>query len=138
MKYEKKFEVFKKNLVEENERKYGAEAREKYGDDSVNTANAAMLNMSQEQFEKWQELDREIISLLEKAVSEALSPASDFGKEIAEKHREWLTMSTGRYSREMHRGIAQMYIMDERFTAYYDRKTTGCAQFLTDVILKWI
>ena len=33
-----------------------------------------------------------------------------------------------------HAGIAQMYVDDERFTAYYDRDQPGMAKFLRDAI----
>lgn len=50
----------------------------------------------------------------------------------------WLTLSGNRYDKETHRGIANLYIMDERFTDYYDRKVTGCAQFLRDAVMYWV
>ena len=43
-----KFEVFKKNLIDENEKNYGKEIREKYGDNSIDESNIKMLNMSEE------------------------------------------------------------------------------------------
>ena len=39
MSNKEKFEGFKKKLVDDNEMKYGKEAREKYGDDAVNKSN---------------------------------------------------------------------------------------------------
>jgi hypothetical protein len=39
------------------------------------------------------------------------------------------------YSKEAHAGVAQMYVDDERFTAYYDKEQPGTAEFLRDAIL---
>lgn len=39
MSNKEKFEGFKQKLVDDNEMKYGKEAREKYGDDAVNKSN---------------------------------------------------------------------------------------------------
>jgi hypothetical protein len=39
------------------------------------------------------------------------------------------------YSSEAHKGLAQMYVDDERFTAYYDNIAPGCATFLRDAIM---
>lgn len=42
------------------------------------------------------------------------------------------------YSKEAHVGLAQMYIADERFTAYYDeRSVVGAAQYLHDAIVAY-
>lgn len=38
------------------------------------------------------------------------------------------------YTEEAHKAVANMYISDERFKLYYDRKVPGCAQFLEKAI----
>ena len=38
---------------------------------------------------------------------------------------------------QRHRGLAELYVQDERFTAYYDKKQPGCARFLRDAVLHW-
>ena len=136
---EKKFEAFKKKLVADNEEKYGAEARQKYGDEPVDRANANVLGLSQEDYMDWTELDQTILTGLEKAVNEGLDPTGPAGEELAKLHRRWLAHSLGEnYDGKKHRGIAQMYVLDERFTAYYDKNVTGCAQFLRDAVCYWI
>ena len=49
-----KFEGFVKKLVEENEEKYGMEAREKYGDEAVDRSNAKLLNLSPEKYAEFE------------------------------------------------------------------------------------
>ncbi|MGS0652183.1 TipAS antibiotic-recognition domain-containing protein, partial [Staphylococcus arlettae] len=39
------------------------------------------------------------------------------------------------YSTEAHIGLAELYIQDSSFTAYYERYVTGGAQFLRDAIV---
>lgn len=48
-----KFEGFKQRMIDENEKKYGKEIREKYGDDTVDKSNAKFLNMTEEQYEEF-------------------------------------------------------------------------------------
>ncbi|MBP3486306.1 MAG: TipAS antibiotic-recognition domain-containing protein, partial [Oscillospiraceae bacterium] len=36
-----------------------------------------------------------------------------------------------------HKGIAELYVADPRFTAYYDRNVAGCARFLRDAVARW-
>ncbi len=134
---ETKFRAFKQQVVEENEAKYGKEIREKYGDRSVDAANAAVLNLSPEQYRTWEELGTEILERLNRAVAQHEDPEGEAGRELTELHRRWLTLSWGQYEPAKHRGVAQMYVQDSRFTAYYDKTTTGCAEFLKDAILAW-
>lgn len=133
-----KFQALKNRMVAENEEKYGQEARKKYGDDQVDASNRNWMNLSEDKLGRWQELDREIIERLEAAIHDELREDSEEAKAIAELHKEWLMISVPNYSREMHRGIAAMYVADERFTKYYDKNTKGCAKLLYEAVKKWI
>ncbi|WP_201712719.1 MerR family transcriptional regulator [Rossellomorea arthrocnemi] len=128
-----KFEGFKERLVEENEKKYGKEVREKYGDKRVDESNARVMNMSQEDHEKVTKLEGEIKQVLGEAFQNG-DPASDTAQKAADLHRQWLTYFWGHYSKEAHAGLSQMYVDDERFKAYYDAEKDGVAEFLRDAI----
>lgn len=129
-----KFEGFKKNLIDENERKYGAEVREKYGDKTVDESNRKMMNMTKEQYEEFTRLGEQVIEALREAVKTG-DPASEPARKLADLHRQWLSFTWTQYSKEAHIGLAQMYVADERFKAYYDEKQPGGAEFLRDAIL---
>ena len=93
------------------------------------------MNLTQEQYQEWTELGREIQERLEAAVQAGLSPESETGKELCTLHRQWLTLTGNRYDPAKHQGIAELYVMDERFTAYYDKHVPGCARFLRDAVV---
>lgn len=133
-----KFEAFKRSAVEKNEAQYGKEAREKYGNAAVDGSNRRMMNMSPEQHARWEQLDAEILSALEAAVSSGANPSGEEGRRIAELHKQWLCCVWEKYTPEAHRGVAQMYVCDERFTRYYDRNIPGCAEFLKDAVSSYI
>ena len=133
-----KFKALKKSLVQGNEIKFGAEARAKYGDAQVDAANQNMMGLSEEDFARWQALEQQILSALEQAVESGLAADSDMAKEIAQLHREWLQFTLPGYTPAKHRGIAALYVADERFTQYYDRRIPGCAQWLSDAVQHWI
>lgn len=135
---ETKFEAFKRQFVEEKERLYGAEAREKYGDAEVDASNARVMGITPEQFQEYERLGQEILDKLSAAVAAGADPAGEAGEEIAALHRRWLTVMGDRYDAQRHRGIAELYVQDARFTAYYDRERPGCARFLRDAVLHWV
>ena len=54
MSNKEKFEGFKQKIINENERQYGKEIREKFGDAIVDASNAKMMGLTDEQYEKVQ------------------------------------------------------------------------------------
>jgi hypothetical protein len=62
-------------------------------------------------------------------------PAGELAQKAADFHKKWLTYYWSEYSKEAHAGLAQMYVDDPRFTAYYDEKQPGTAEFLRDAVL---
>ena len=135
---QKKFEAFKKNAIEENERRYGKELREKYGNEEIDAANAAAMKITPEQYAQWNAWGEEIKARLCAAVRDGIAPQSEEGKAIVQLHKQWLTVASRGYDTARHRGIAMLYVMDERFTAYYDGEVKGCAQFLCDAVQHWV
>lgn len=131
---EEKFNGFKEKLIEENEKQYGQEVRAKYGDKTVDASNAKLMNMTEEQYEAMQQLEQQLFARLKEAMAIG-DTNNDVAMEVAELHKRWLSFSWSHYSKEAHAGIAQMYVADERFSAYYDERVAkGAAQFLHDAI----
>lgn len=128
-----KFEGFKKQLVSDNERKYGQEIRSNYGDEQVDRANQAILDATPEQHEDQERLTAKLYDVLAQATA-AGDPASGLAQQAADLHRQWLSYYWGSYSKEAHAGMAQMYVDDERFTAHYDKDQPGTAVFLRDAV----
>jgi DNA-binding transcriptional MerR regulator len=130
-----KFAGFKQRMIEENEKKYGREIREKYGDEAVNKSNKAFQDMSQEEYQQFEELGLQVLNTLKAALASG-DPGGELGQKTAKLHAEWLRRSWGQYCREAHAGLARMYVDDPRFTAYYDEQVqAGATRFLRDAIL---
>lgn len=129
-----KFEGFKEKLIEDNEKKYGEEIRSKYGDDAVNASNKKIKGMTEEQYSRLKLLEESVIETLKEAYASG-DPAGELGQKAADLHRQWLSYTWNEYSKEAHAGLANMYVEDERFKAYYDKEQPGLAEFLRDAIL---
>ncbi|MCG1023739.1 MerR family transcriptional regulator [Sutcliffiella horikoshii] len=128
-----KFEAFKQNMIDENENEYGEEVRAKYGHDTMDKSNAKLKGMSKNQYEQGEKLGEEVLVVLNEAFQTG-DPAGDLAQKAADLHRQWLGLYWDSYSKEAHAGLAQMYVDDERFTAFYDKKQPGTAEFLRDAI----
>lgn len=128
-----KFEAFKQNMIDKNEEKYGEEIRGKYGNETIDKSNAKVKGMSKGQYEQGEKLGEEVLNALNEAFKTG-DPAGELAQKAADLHRQWLGYYWDSYSKEAHAGLAQMYVDDERFTTFYDKKQTGTAEFLRDAI----
>lgn len=129
-----KFEGFKKEIIDENEKKYGKEIREKYSDETIDKSNKKFGKMTQEEYQEVTRLNDEIMQTLKEAYMTG-NPESEQAQKAAELHKRWISYYWDEYSPQAHAGLAQMYVDDERFRIYYDKDQDGLAKFLRDAIL---
>ncbi|MED4571292.1 MerR family transcriptional regulator [Brevibacillus agri] len=129
-----KFEGFKQQLIDDNEKQYGQEIRAKYGDEQVDRSNRKLKEMTEEEYNRLEQLNAELHKTLEEAFATG-DPGSELAQKAADLHRQWLTFYWDSYSKEAHAGVAQMYVDDPRFTAYYDKTQPGLAAFLRDAVV---
>lgn len=132
-----KFEVFKQKKLAENEKEYGKEIREKYGEKKVEEANKKFRGLSEADFKKMNETELEMFIAL-KDVVQTKDIDTDKAREVFEKHKAWLLFSWPTYSSEAHKGLAEMYVADERFARYYNEKVgEEVVEILRDIIVKY-
>ena len=131
----KDFEQMKSQWIENNERQYGQEVRERHGEDSVMATYGKIKGMTEEQFEAAQQLEATLFERLSEAMEDE---SNELYLEIAELHKRWLSFYWPKYTKAAHVGLAQMYVADERFTQYYDGKIgDGATQLLFEAILMY-
>ncbi|MDY4574066.1 MAG: MerR family transcriptional regulator [Intestinibacter sp.] len=131
-----KFNGFKKELIDKNEKKYGKEIREKYGDKTVDDSNKKLMNMDEEKFDEFKKLEADIIEVLKLAMDTG-NPRGELAMKACELHKKWLGYTWNFYSKEAHRNLGEMYVCDERFKKYYDDNREGMAEFLRDALIEF-
>ena len=132
-----KFAGLKKAQIENNEQQYGAEIREKYGEQAVEEAKKQWLNLSEADYQKMEAVEQELFQLL-KVVVTTQDYESPEAQAAFTKHRDWLNYSTSHYSPDMHKGIGEMYVADTRFTEYYDQRVAkNAAATLCKIIQRY-
>lgn len=133
---EEKFEGLKEKLIQENEQKFGSEVRSLYGNEAVEASHAKFKNMSQAQYARMQTLEEELDKTLKEAL-QTKDPTGELAQKACALHKQWLMCTWDSYSPQAHRGLAQMYVDDSRFTAHYEKIGPGCAKFLRDAIMNY-
>ncbi len=84
--------------------------------------------MTQAQYEEATKLGEEVLRVLHEAFLTG-DPAGELAQKAADLHRQWLGYFWDHYSKEAHAGLAQMYVDDERFKAYYDQNSQEWRSF---------
>lgn len=115
---------------------YDAEARERWGDEAVDRSNDAWSRLGADgQEAHWRE---------NQAIGEGLATCLTQGRAVDDEQtqalvaRHFAQISTfWTPNRESYRGLGQMYVDDERFTATYDAFAPGLAVYLRDAIDAW-
>ncbi|WP_429845067.1 MerR family transcriptional regulator [Brevibacillus sp. FIR094] len=129
-----KFEGFKQKLIDDNEAQYGEEIRSKYGSDQVDKSNQKIKGMTEQEYAALEQLNEKLHETLAQAFATG-DPAHELAQKAADLHRQWLSFYWDSYSKDAHASVAQMYVEDPRFTAYYDKEQPGVAEFLRDAVV---
>jgi DNA-binding transcriptional MerR regulator len=86
----------------------------------------------------WQRMKSETAEVEDRylaAFRSGLAAGSDLAMDAAEAHRQSITAWFYDCSYDAHRGLAQMYVSDERFTAHYDDQAAGLARYVHDAVM---
>ena len=138
-----RFEALKQQAIQENEATYGAEARTRYGDEAVDASNERIAAMTQNQWNTAQDQAErigELITQLADAPDRDSALRSSAARELCALHRAWLMnyWAPAMYTPATHRALAQGYVDDPRFCAYYEAYAPGGAALLRDAIDTWV
>lgn len=114
---------------------YAVEAEQRWGE--TEEWKQSRQRVSRMTKQDWMDVKAEgdaLLADLATAKRAGVTPGSPEGDALAARHRAAIERFYD-CGGEMHRGLVQMYVADERFTAYYDDVEPGLAQFVHDVVI---
>lgn len=129
------FEELKAQGLKDFEATYGQEARERYGADAVERANARMMALTKDEWDA-KELLEEAIKVQLRIAMATGDPQSAEAQELVRMHEKWISIHWGQgYEREAYLGLVQGYLADPRFVSYYDSAAgDGATEFLVQAV----
>jgi len=133
---QEKFEGHKKAYIDENEKKYGQQAREKFGS-SVDASVQKLSEMDEKEFNSLDKLTKSM-NLKFKEAKQQGSIDTNLAKEAASMHVKWIKSYWNTYSKAAHIALVEMYVSDERFNAYYENIEPGLAQFVCETVKNYL
>ncbi|MGW7639688.1 MerR family transcriptional regulator [Streptomyces decoyicus] len=129
---EEKFEVF----GDFDPDAYAAEAEERWG--GTDAYKESQRRAAAYTKDDWKRLTAEF-DALHRAMADLLAqgvPAdSEAAMDVAEEHRRFISGTYYDCPYEMHSGLGEMYVTDERFTATYEAIRPGLAVYMRDAML---
>ncbi len=126
---EERFEVFGDFRPED----YAEEAEQRWGDtEAYRQSQRRVASYTKEDWQQIKAEEEEVRANLAAAFAAGLAPDSDEALAAAEAHRQHITRWFYDCSYDIHRGLTDMYVNDDRFRAHYDALAPGLAQFIRE------
>jgi MerR family transcriptional regulator, thiopeptide resistance regulator len=126
---EERFEVFGEFRPED----YAEEAEQRWGE--TEAYRQSQRRVASYKKEDWQQLKAEeekVRARLAAAFAAGLPPDSEEAMAAAEAHRQHISRWFYECTYDIHRGLTDMYVNDERFRSNYDATAPGLARFIRE------
>ncbi|KEJ00328.1 MerR family transcriptional regulator [Clostridium botulinum A2B7 92] len=125
--------VFSMIEIEEHQKKYSEEVKEKYGNTSAyKESNKKTSKYTKEDWSNimkgWDEIFKKLANLMDK------NPDDEEVQESVHQLREHISKNFYDCTPEIFRGLGELYVNDERFTANIDKYKTGLSKFVKEAI----
>ncbi|MER7111129.1 MerR family transcriptional regulator [Streptomyces sp. NPDC000229] len=128
---EEKFEVFGDHDPDQ----YAEEAEQRWG--GTEAYRESQRRTAQYTKADWQRIKDEAAewgARYQAVMSDGEPPTGERAMDLAEEHRQQIVRWHYECTYEIHRCLADMYVSDERFKAYFDAMAPGLAEHLHDAI----
>ena len=128
---EEKFEVF----GDFDPDQYEEEVQERWGEtDAYAQSKRRTSSYTKQDWLRVQAEGEDVESRFAAAMSAGVPADSEQAMDIAEEHRQQISRNFYDCSPEMHAGLGLMYVEDERFTAHYEKRAAGLAQYVSSAV----
>jgi len=129
---EERFEVF----GEFDPDQYAEEVEERWGDTEPYAESARRVKgYTKADWEKIKEESEAGLRRLGELIDTAASAEGPEAMDFAEEHRQHISRWYYECTLEIHTGLAEMYLADDRFKAFYESVRPGAAQYVHDAIM---
>jgi len=128
---EERFEVF----GEHDPARYDAEVEERWGEtDAYAQSKRRTAAYSKDDWVRIKAEGEDVEARFAAALKAGIAPDSEQAMDIAEEHRQQISRNFYDCPPEMHAGLGRMYVEDERFTAHYEQRAPGLAQYVSTAV----
>lgn len=130
---EEQFEIFGTDKVGGE---WADEARERWGNtDAYQESQRRTVTYTKDDWSRIKQESDAGLQAFRDALQGGLPADGPAARELAEQHRQFITRWFYECDYDVHRGLAEMYVSDERFTQTYETVVPGLARYVHDAII---
>jgi DNA-binding transcriptional MerR regulator len=128
---EERFEVF----GDFDPDQYEEEVQERWGEtDAYAQSKRRTSGYTKQDWHRVKEEGEAVERRFAEALRSGVPADSEQAMDIAEEHRQQISRNFYDCPPGMHAGLGRMYVEDERFTAHYERRAPGLAQYVSTAV----
>ena len=117
--------------------KYEEEARKKWGDtDAYRQSQECVKKMGKEEMKKAFEENEKLTVEIAKRMKSGEPATGERTQKLIARHYDWLR-AFYEPNTEIYRGLAEMYVADERFKQNYEKLAVGLAEYMKEGMMKY-
>lgn len=114
---------------------YAEQAQQRWGSsDAYRQSHARTSSYTKQDWLRVRAEAQQVEQRFAAALAGGLPATDDEVRALAEEHRRQISRNYYDCDLEMHCGLADMYVADERFAAHYDAVAPGLAQYVHDAV----
>ena len=115
---------------------YASEAEQRWGDtEAYRQSTARTARYSAQDWARVKQEGAQVEARFAAALAGGLPADSEEAMDAAEAHREQISRNFYDCGCDVHRGLAQMYVSDQRFAQHYEDIAPGLARYVHDAIV---
>jgi MerR family transcriptional regulator, thiopeptide resistance regulator len=128
---EERFEVF----GDFDPDQYEEEVQERWGEtDAYKESRRRTSSYTKEDWVRIKAEGEDVEARFAAALAAGVPADSEQAMDIAEEHRQQISRNFYDCPPGMHAGLGRMYVEDERFTAHYEQRAAGLAQYVSTAV----
>jgi DNA-binding transcriptional MerR regulator len=127
------FEPFDMKKIEEHQKKYAKEVKEKYG--GTKAYEESMQKTASYKEDDWRRIQEKGENIYKRVIETMhKGPADEEVQQLVGKFRQYITDNFYECTPEIFRGLGDLYVNDSRFTKNIDKYQPGLAAFLREAM----
>ena len=127
--------IFDNSEFEKQREMYKKEAKEKWG--NTDAYKESLEKTKDYSDEKWTSITSGMDDMFAE-FSECMKNSPDKAKGLVKKLQDYITENFYNCTDEILKGLAEMYVLDERFKNNIDKHADGTAEFVRDSVRKYV
>ncbi|NLC68866.1 MAG: MerR family transcriptional regulator [Clostridiaceae bacterium] len=129
------FKEFDMSRITEHKNKYAGEVKQRWGNtDAYMESQAKTAAYTEEDWKRIHKFQLSNVEQMARLFKQGVAAESDEVQRLVKEFQQFITDNFYNCTKDILRGLGEMYVADERFKAYFDKYAEGLAVFVSKAI----